>query len=296
MASSCSGATLSGADASHYVIVYTSATGDFVVNPAPIAVAVSGTQSYGGTPTFTAVDNPPNGLTVNTTGLVCSELTNLTPISQKLAAGTYTILPASCSGATVSGSGASNYAVMYTAANGDFSVAPVSLTITASSQTMSFGTQPQVVNPSYQGFVNGDGPTNLTGTLTCSAGATSSSPPGPYSSSCSGVTDPNYTIHFVPGTTTVITGTLDVAVSGSQTYESDLPPSFIGSHGPTPGVTVDTSGLTCTEAERRRHHRTEPFRRELHHRHRFVQRRHDQRAERGVLQPGPHHRRPVTSS
>jgi subtilase family serine protease len=243
--SSCSGATLSGANKADYVIVYTAATGDFVVNPAPINLLVSGTQNYGGTPTFTGVDTPPAGLTVNTSGLVCGQVSNGV-ISPTLAAGSYTIVPTTCQGATVSGSGASNYAVAYGATNGDFTVAPVSLTITASSQTMPFGSQPQAVSPSYQGFVNGDGPANLTGTLACSAGATSSSPPGTYLSSCSGVSDPNYVIHYAPGTTTVTLGTLDVAVSGSQTYSSNTPPTFLGQYAQTPGVTVDTSGLTCT--------------------------------------------------
>jgi sugar lactone lactonase YvrE len=242
---SCGGASLSGPDAADYVIVYTSATGDFVVNPAPIPVAVSGTQSYGGAPTFTAADTPPLGLTVNPASLACAELSNLVSISPKLAAGTYTILPSSCSGATVSGSGASNYAVEYTAASGDFSVKPVPLTITASSQTMPYGSQPPNVTASYQGFVNGEGLSNLSGTLLCSAGATSSSPPGSYTSSCSGVSDPNYAIHFVPGTTTVVNGTIDVATSGSQTYGSDTP-SFLGSYTQRVGVTVDSSSLTCS--------------------------------------------------
>ncbi len=245
VSSSCGGVTLSGPDAAHYVVVYTSAAGDFVVAPGPIDVAVSGSQSYGGAPTFSGSDNPPGGVTVNTTGLVCGEVSTSTSIAPTLSAGTYKILASSCSGASLSGSGSSNYAVVYTSANGDFVVGPVPLTITASSQTMPFGSQPPVVSPSFQGFVNGDAPGVLSGTLTCSSGATSSSPPGGYTSSCSGVTDPNYKITFVPGTTTVITGTLDVAVSGSQPYSGT--PTFSGGYSPTSGVTVDTSGLTCTE-------------------------------------------------
>ena len=245
VSSSCGGVTLSGLDAAHYVVVYTSATGDFVVAPGPIDVAVSGSQSYGGAPTFSAVDSPPAGISVDPSGLTCSEVSTSTSIAPTLSAGAYKILASSCSGVSLSGNGSSNYAVVYTSANGDFVVGPVPLTVSASSQTMPFGSQPPAVTASYQGFVNGDSPGVLSGTLTCSAGATSSSPPGQYASNCSGVTDPNYVITFAPGTTTVITGTLDVAVSGSQTYPGT--PTFSGLYQPTTGVAVDTSGLTCTE-------------------------------------------------
>jgi YVTN family beta-propeller protein len=246
--SSCGGVTLSGARAADYQVVYTSATGDFVVNPASVDVAVSGSQSYGGPPTFSGTGNPPAGVTMITTGLACTQVSTSvstsTSISPKLPAGNYTIVPTSCSGATLSGPNASNYAIVYTAATGDFTVAPVALTITASSQTMTFGSQPPIVTGNYQGFVNGDGPGSLTGTLTCSAGATSSSPPGQYPSSCTGVRSTNYVIQFVHGTTTVTNGTLDVTVSGSQTYLGT--PSFVGSYTQPPGVTVDTSALACT--------------------------------------------------
>ena len=245
VSSSCAGATLSGPNAANYVVVYTSAPGDFVVAPAPIVVAVSGSQNYGGAPTFTGADDPPAGISVGTAGLTCGEVSTSAPISPKLAAGSYSVLPSSCSGASLSGSGASNYVVAYTSGIGEFVVSPVDLTIAASSQTMAFGSQPPVVNPSYQGFVNGDGPANLSVAPTCTAGATASSPPGQYQSSCTGASDTNYNIHYLSGTTTVTIGTLDVAVSGSQTYSGTA--TFVGANDPTPGVTVDTSGLVCTE-------------------------------------------------
>ena len=61
VASSCSGLTLSGADAADYSVVYTSAANDFTVSPAPVDIAVSGTQTYGGTPTFIGRRQPPLG-------------------------------------------------------------------------------------------------------------------------------------------------------------------------------------------------------------------------------------------
>ncbi len=65
----------------------------------------------------------PAGVTgVDTTGLTCSEVAPSTAISPTMAGGTYTIVPGSCSGVTLSGSGASDYTVVFTSASGDFSV------------------------------------------------------------------------------------------------------------------------------------------------------------------------------
>ncbi len=74
--------------------------------PAPIAVSVSGTQKNGGSPSFTGTDTPPPGVTVDTSGLTCSEVTPSTPISAALPSGSYTLAAASCSGATLSGADA----------------------------------------------------------------------------------------------------------------------------------------------------------------------------------------------
>ena len=67
-ASSCSGLTLSGVDAGDYAVVYTNAANDFTVNPGPVDVAVSGSQSYGGPPIFAGPTARPPGVTVNTRG------------------------------------------------------------------------------------------------------------------------------------------------------------------------------------------------------------------------------------
>ena len=52
LTSSCSGVTLLGVNQGDYMIVYTSATDDFTVTPIPVDVAVTGSQTYGGPPTF----------------------------------------------------------------------------------------------------------------------------------------------------------------------------------------------------------------------------------------------------
>ena len=55
---------------------------------------------------------------------------------------------------------------------------------------------------------------------------TSSVPGSPYPTSCSGAADPNYTITYVPGATTVTPLPIPVAVSGSQANGGA--PSFAG--------------------------------------------------------------------
>ncbi len=117
LASSCGGAVPSGANASDYHLVYTSAANDFTVASIPVDVAVAGTQTYGGTPGFMGTDSPPPGVTVSTSGLTCAQ-TSISTIARTMAAGSYTLVPASCSGATLSGSNAPDYGVVYTERGG----------------------------------------------------------------------------------------------------------------------------------------------------------------------------------
>ena len=61
-------------------------------SPAPVDVAVSGTQTYGSTPTFNGTDSPPSGITVSHTGLTCTEVGTSTTIAPTLPAGSDTLL------------------------------------------------------------------------------------------------------------------------------------------------------------------------------------------------------------
>ena len=76
-------------------------------------------------------------------------------------------------------------------------MATVVVTVTASSDSMTYGGSTPTITPSYSGFVNGDTAASLTTPPTCSTAATSSSPVGSYPSSCSGAADPNYTFSYV---------------------------------------------------------------------------------------------------
>ena len=169
--------------------------------------ATNGSQTFGGTvPTITPeysgfVDgNTPADLT---TPHCVPGTSSSSPV------GTYT---SSCSGAVDP-----NYTIVYV--DGTTTVKPSTLTITATSGIQIFGGLLPTITAQYSGFVNGDTPAGLTSLPTCVPGTTSSSPVGSYTSSCSGAVDPNYTIVYVDGTTTVDPATLTITASdGSQIF------------------------------------------------------------------------------
>ena len=138
-----------------------------------------------------------------------------------------------------------NYAISYIA--GSVTVTPAPLTVTASTTSVAYGSIPNVT-PLYSGLEGGDIPSSLTSQPTCTTTATNTSSVAgsPYPASCSGASDPNYTIAYVPGLTTVTPLPIPVAVSGNQANGGA--PSFTGTLGSLPtGVTADTSGLSCSQ-------------------------------------------------
>ncbi len=124
--SSCSGA----ADPD-YTIGY--APGAVTVTNGLIDVAVSGSQTYGGsTPVFSGAADPPAGITVNTSGLSCTEVGTSTTISPALPTGNDTLVASSCSGTTLSGTDAAYYSLVLTSAVDDFTVTPAPVDVAVS--------------------------------------------------------------------------------------------------------------------------------------------------------------------
>ncbi len=168
-----------------------------------MSIEVRGSQAFGSSsPTFTYTTSPPSGLIVAGT-LTCSALEGSTALGPSLPAGSYTVDGSRCSGLSLTGTGASDYAISYSGVANGFVVAPALLSITASSPAMTYGGTVPAITPIYSGFVNGDNATSLTTAPTCSTTASSSSPAGSYSSTCSGASGPDYTVSFVAGTVTV---------------------------------------------------------------------------------------------
>ena len=186
-----------GAVDPNYTIDYVEGT--TTVDPAPLTItANNGSQTFGGlVPTISPQyagfvdDDTPADLTALPTCVPGT--TRSSPV-----VGSYA---SSCSGAIDP-----NYTIAYV--EGTTTVIPAPLTITASNGSQTFGGLVPIISPQYSGFVDGDTPADLTTLPTCVPGTTSSSPVvGSYASSCSGAFDPNYTIDYVEGTTTVIPAT-----------------------------------------------------------------------------------------
>ena len=77
------------------------------------------------------------------------------------------------------------------------------LTIKADDKSRLLGAPNPPFTATYTGFVNGDGPGSLAGTLVFNTTATPASPVGTYPIVPSGVTSTNYQITFVNGTLSV---------------------------------------------------------------------------------------------
>ncbi len=129
---------------------------------------------------------------------------------------------------------------------GLITVTPAPLTITAPSGTYPFGGPVPALAPTYTGFVNGDTPASLTGTVTCTPTFTTTTAAGTYLTTCSGATSTNYTITYVPGSVTVTPVALVITAS-----------SVISTDGlrrsPVPLIIPSYAGLVPVTLRRRRH-------------------------------------------
>ena len=120
-------------------------------------------------------------------------------------------------------------------------VNPAPLVITADAQTKLLNAPNPPFTVSYSGFVLGQGPAVLSGTLSCVTTALTGSPVGTYPITCSGQSSPNYSITYVPGVLSVIfapTGVCDrepghailppIAADGSSVFRPhrDVPARF----------------------------------------------------------------------
>jgi hypothetical protein len=159
-----------------------------------IVTANSRTKTYGDVVTFA-------GTEFSTAGFIRGDAVATVTLTSAGAAatagaGSYSIVP---SGAT--GTGVGNYDITYAA--GTLAVYRAALTVTADDQTTLFGAPLPALTVHYAGFVNGDTPAVLGGSLAFSTAATAASPVGTYVITPGGLTSPNYAIVFANGTLTV---------------------------------------------------------------------------------------------
>lgn len=234
--------TCSGASAANYLIGY--GAGAVTVTRASLIIhASSGSFAYGAavpavTPSYSGFLNGDTASSALTSPPNCS-----TPATSSSNVGSY---PTSCSGAV-----AQNYTIAYQ--SGTMTVNKATLTITASSPSVSFGGDIPAITPSYSGFVNGDDQFDLATQPTCSTTATDTSPPGDYPSTCSGAVAGNYTINYVPGSVSIVRAVLDVTASSATISYGSAPPAitpfydgFLNGDGPSSLTTQPTCGTAVT--------------------------------------------------
>lgn len=95
------------------------------------------------------------------------------------------------------------------------------LTITAKDASRAYGLPNPAFTADYSGFVNGEGPGTLAGTLLCSSEALPASPiaSSPYPITCTGRTSGNYAIAYVAGRLTITgTGSTTTPADATVTY------------------------------------------------------------------------------
>ena len=234
-----------------------SMTGAGVVNTVVSINAPNITYNADGLVTVSVTSNPTG---FNPAGNVTLAVDGGTPASQALVNGsaTFTITAPNAGTHTLLAQYPTQAGFQASSASGTLTVTPAPLAIspTPNPATMTYGGPLPTLTPSYNAFVTGQGPGNLTGTAACTTNATSTSPVvGTYSSSCSGATSTNYAITYPSGVVTInkatsattITSNLPtLAIIGQVvTVSFRVTPQFTGV--PTGTVTVTAAtGETCT--------------------------------------------------
>lgn len=106
-------------------------------------------------------------------------------------------------GFTLSGTDAANYTLSNQPATVQNKITKKTLTITAKNKTITFGDAPANDGVTYDGFVDGDDATKLTGSLEYEYTYTTNGNVGTYSITPKGLSSGNYNIEFKSGTLTV---------------------------------------------------------------------------------------------
>jgi hypothetical protein len=137
----------------------------------------------------------------------------------------------------------------------EISVARAPLSVTAADASRPYGAANPAFTAGYAGFVNGEGPSALGGTLAFATSATATSPAGSYAITPSGLTSSNYAITFADGLLTVTPAPLTLVVrfddraGQEQALHGEYPMGVIHwGHGrwflAGPGQTLTTKHLT----------------------------------------------------
>ena len=218
------GVTITGPDASNYSLT-SSSTETTTANITPRTLTVSATgvdRVYDGTTaaTVTLADNRIAG------DIITDRYTSANFADPSVGTGK----PVTVSGITILGPDAGNYSLASTTASTTADITPAPLTITADNQVMVYGATLPTLSASFSGLVSGDSPADISGLSLSTVPGTSRV--GTYPIVAANAVDPNYAIHFVPGTLSItpaaltITARNQVAPAGSALPQ--LTASFAG--------------------------------------------------------------------
>ena len=127
-----------------------------------LPVTVTGSETYGGTSTFTPSETLPSGVTIGGS-VSCSTVNSGTAISTTLQANGYTIDGVNCSGLFLSGSASPNYVVSYTGAT---------FTVNKATPLITWANPSSIVYGTALGATELDATPNVAGSFTYSPPAT----------------------------------------------------------------------------------------------------------------------------
>ena len=224
-------------------IVYVN--GQLTVNPAPLTITANNDSKTYGTPqTFSATAYTYTGLVTANGDTITGVTETSTGASVSATVGTYNIILGAATG-----TGLGNYTIMDV--NGQLTVNPATLTITANNDSKTYGTLKTFIATAYTytGLVTANGDT-ITGVTETSTGASVSATVGtdpivPSGAAGSGLS--NYTIGYVNGALTVNQATLTITASNpSKVYGAADPTLTYTISGYVNNETAATGGVTGT--------------------------------------------------
>ncbi len=242
-----------------YTVQFAGVTDGFVVTGA-VHVAVSGTEVYGGTPTFLDAGDDASQIGVTLSGtLVCAPPAGMPPLP---VVNGLVVSGATCSGLTASPPVEIDYV------DGPFTVTPAAVVVTAEDASMTYGGTVPSFDAMVIGLVGPDTFASLAGSCSSSiAGATLPAGAYPGAIACSGITSPNYSVTYNAGTLVVHQAPLSVTANDkSMSYGGTVPSfdatvtglvnsdTFSSLHGtcgdaaasPTLAAGTYTNAITCT--------------------------------------------------
>jgi hypothetical protein len=185
------------------------------------------TMTYGGAAPAVA---PSYSGFVNGTVAVPVAPTCTTTVSSTSAAGSYPG-SSSCQGGTPP----ANYTFSY--ATGAVTVNAATVTVTASSPSMTYGGTVPTITPIYGAFANGQNSSVVTTAPVCTTTALATSPVGSLpTTGCSGAAAANYTFTYVAGNVTIGKASLTITASSTGMTYGGTPPAV------TPGYSGFVNG------------------------------------------------------